>query len=219
MLSPFLVTPLQHPHPIHSFPSPLPLWGCSPTHHPFLPHCSSIPLHWGIKPPQDHGLPLALMSDKAILCCLSIWSHGSFTIHSLVGGIVPGSTGWSSQPTLFFQWCCILLFSPTPSASSPTRMVGYKHPHLHWSGAGRNSQGIATTGSCQQAPLANNSLEAWCLQTGWIPRWGGPHLVHTSVSAPPFVLLFPLDRNMGRRYQGRERIPGHRMLPEMSSAG
>ena len=44
--------------PSHSLipPSPLPLWDCSSTHSPpLLPHCSSIPLCWDIKPPQDQG--------------------------------------------------------------------------------------------------------------------------------------------------------------------
>jgi hypothetical protein len=69
-----------------------------------LPHCSSIPLCWGIKPPQDQGQPLPLMSDKAILCYICIWSPGALPVLSLVGGLVPGSTGWSGQPTLFFLW-------------------------------------------------------------------------------------------------------------------
>ena len=29
-----------------------------------LPHCSSILLHWGIKPSQDQGPSLPLMPDK-----------------------------------------------------------------------------------------------------------------------------------------------------------
>jgi hypothetical protein len=43
-----------------------------------------------------------LMSDKAILCYICMWSPGSLPVDSLVGDQVPGSTGWSSQPTLFF---------------------------------------------------------------------------------------------------------------------
>jgi hypothetical protein len=35
--------------------------------HPFLPHHSSIPQCWGIKPSQDQGILLTLMPDKAIL--------------------------------------------------------------------------------------------------------------------------------------------------------
>jgi hypothetical protein len=50
--------------------------GASPPTHPFLPHCSNIPLPWAVKPPQDQGSALPLMSDKAILCYICIWSHG-----------------------------------------------------------------------------------------------------------------------------------------------
>ena len=46
--------------------------------HPLLSHPSS----WGIKPPQDQGPLLPFMSDKAILCHLCIWSHGSLHVHS-----------------------------------------------------------------------------------------------------------------------------------------
>jgi hypothetical protein len=89
-------------HPITS-PLPLPLWGCSPClyegppplTHPLLSHRSRIPLHWGIKPPQDQGPPLPLIPDKAILCYICSWSHESFHVYCLVGGLVPGSSGCS----------------------------------------------------------------------------------------------------------------------------
>jgi hypothetical protein len=71
----------------------------SPRQHP-------PPLCWGIKPPQGQGPPLPLMSDKTILSYICVWSHGSLPVHSLVGGLVPGSTGWSIQPTCFFLWDC-----------------------------------------------------------------------------------------------------------------
>jgi hypothetical protein len=35
---------------------------------PPLPHCPSIPLYWGIQPPQDQRLLLPLMPDKVSLC-------------------------------------------------------------------------------------------------------------------------------------------------------
>jgi hypothetical protein len=67
-----------------------------PPTHPLLHHSSSIPLHWVIKPPQDQGPPLPLIdktcSDKAILCYIYIWSHAFLPVHSLTGGLVPGST-------------------------------------------------------------------------------------------------------------------------------
>jgi len=33
------------------------------------------------------------MPDKAILCYICSWSHGLLHVHSLVGGLVPGSSG------------------------------------------------------------------------------------------------------------------------------
>ena len=60
MLSPFLVSPLQSPHPIPPYP---PSMRVLP--HPLPPNHSSIPLHWGIKPSQDQGPLLSLMPDKA----------------------------------------------------------------------------------------------------------------------------------------------------------
>ena len=81
MLFPFLIcppkTPLSHPS------SPF-----SPTHPLPLP-CPGIPLHWGIEPSQSQGRLLSLMSHKAILCYICSWSHGSFHVYSLVGGLVP----------------------------------------------------------------------------------------------------------------------------------
>ena len=37
--------------------------------------------------------PLPLMSDEAILCYICSWSHGSLHVYSLVGDLVPGSSG------------------------------------------------------------------------------------------------------------------------------
>jgi hypothetical protein len=88
-------------------PSPLPplLWWCSPTHPPTL---TSLPLalpSWSIESLQDRGPPLPLMPDKAILCYISSWSHGSLHVYSLVGDLVPGSSGVSGWfILLFFLW-------------------------------------------------------------------------------------------------------------------
>jgi hypothetical protein len=51
-----------------------------------------------------------LMSDKSILCYICVWSHGSHHVYSLVGNLVPGSsgsTGWFIL--LFLLWDCKLL--------------------------------------------------------------------------------------------------------------
>jgi hypothetical protein len=78
--------------PFPSFPSkiplsPSPVSPCSSTHSLLL-HCPGISLHWGIKPSQDQGPLLSLMSEKAILCYICVWSHGSLHVYSLVGGLV-----------------------------------------------------------------------------------------------------------------------------------
>lgn len=44
----FSTPPILYSSPL----SPLPVWGCSSTTHPLLPHHSSIPLCWSIKPPK-----------------------------------------------------------------------------------------------------------------------------------------------------------------------
>ena len=50
-------------------------------------------------------------------------------------------------------------------------------------------------GSCQQVILGIcNSVWVWCLQMGWIPRWGGLWMVFPSVSVPFFVPGFPLPK-------------------------
>jgi hypothetical protein len=41
----------------------------------------------------------------------------------------------------------------------------------------------------------SNSVRFWCLQMGWIPRWGSLWKALTSVSDPLFVPAFHLDRN------------------------
>jgi hypothetical protein len=70
MISHYLVTPSQSPSS-YNLPllPPLCLYEGPPeTTHLLQPHPSSIPLHWGIKLPQEQGPSLPLISDKAILC-------------------------------------------------------------------------------------------------------------------------------------------------------
>jgi hypothetical protein len=78
----------------------------TPTH-PILPPRYGIPLHGGIEPSQNQGPLLPLMSNKAILCHKCGQRHGSFHVYSLVGGLVPGSSGDSGWLILlFFLWGC-----------------------------------------------------------------------------------------------------------------
>jgi hypothetical protein len=98
MISPFLVTLPQHPPPI-SFPLPPPFASMMVLLNPltyFYFTILAFPLFWGIKLPQDQGLPLQLMSGKAILYYICVWSHGPLNVYSLVGGLVSGSSGWPS---------------------------------------------------------------------------------------------------------------------------
>ena len=113
-----------------------------------------------------------------------------------------------------FSWNCssygvaILCSSFTPTLSSSSEvprlspMVSSEYLHIYLSGAGRNSQGTAMPGSCQQVLLdINNSVWVWCLQMGWIPRWGSLWVTFPSVSALLFVPAFPFDtRNSGLSY-------------------
>jgi hypothetical protein len=112
MLFPFPVFSLRILYPTR----PLSPQGCSPTH-PLLPHYPSILLHWGIKPSQDQGPPLRLMPDKAILCYICSWIHGSLHVYSLVGSLVPGSSGWG------YFWLIDIVVLPmrwqTPPLGSP----------------------------------------------------------------------------------------------------
>jgi hypothetical protein len=84
MLSLFLVSLLNPPSPSSS--------PCSPTHSLPLPG-PGTPLHWGIEPSQDQGPLLPLMTNKATLSYICSWSHESLYVYSLVGGLVPGSSG------------------------------------------------------------------------------------------------------------------------------
>ena len=102
MISPFLVTPLPLPHSNSLLPTPFCLYEGAPTNSPFLPYHTISPLCWIIKYLQDQVSPLTLMADKAIFCYIWMWSHGFLHVYSLAGGLVPGSSVWSSQPTLFF---------------------------------------------------------------------------------------------------------------------
>ena len=88
--------------PFHKFVISFPLPCASMRVLPYLPHLHSIPLRWSIEPPQDQGPPLPLMPDKEILFYICSWSHRSLNVHSLVGGLVLGSSGTSDWLILLF---------------------------------------------------------------------------------------------------------------------
>jgi hypothetical protein len=81
--------------------------------HPLLPHCPSIPLLRGIKPPQGQGLPLSLMPDKAVLCYICSWNPGPLHVYF----------GWWFRPWELWRICLVGIVDlpmglQTPSAPS-----------------------------------------------------------------------------------------------------
>ena len=93
--------------------------GDPPTTYPPLPPHPGIPLPLGIEPSRDQGL----MPDKAILCYICCWNHGSLHVYSLVSGLVLGSSGGA-------VWLVDIVVLPmelqTPSAPSVLSQL------LHW---------------------------------------------------------------------------------------
>jgi hypothetical protein len=157
MLSPFFnppPNPLSHPSSPYSLTQTL------------LLSCLGIPLHWGIEPSQDQGPLLPLMSNKAILCYICRWSDESNHVYSLVGGLVPGSSGWyqlvhivvppSGLQTPSDPWV-LSLAPPLGTLCSVQRMA-----LLYLSGTGRASQETAISASCQQALVGiHSSVWVW----------------------------------------------------------
>jgi hypothetical protein len=169
------------------------------------PNHSRIPLLRGIKPPQNQWSSLPLMSHKAILCYIYIWSHRSLALHFPVVGLVSGSTRWSSQPMFFFLWGCNLplllrsfcqLLYWEPCAQFEGWLQAFTSALVSCcSNLPRNSHTRFLSASTSWQP---QQCWVWCLQTGWIPRWGTPQLALPSVSAPFFffVPVLLLDRNI-----------------------
>ena len=75
MLSPFPVSPPETGYPIPLPPASMRVLPHLPTHSLLLP-CLIILLHC-INPSQDQWPLLPLMPNKAILCYICDWSHGS----------------------------------------------------------------------------------------------------------------------------------------------
>jgi hypothetical protein len=102
VLSLFPISPLELSP--SNLPSPCFYEGVPPPTYTLPPHHPGIPLHWGIKPSQDQGPLFPLMPNKAIICYICNWSHKSLYVYSLVGGLVPGGSGWLIL--FFFLWGC-----------------------------------------------------------------------------------------------------------------
>jgi hypothetical protein len=88
-------------------PSPPPcFYEGAPTHSCLtalaFPYTGESRLHWTKGVP-----PYPLMPDKAIVCYISSWSHESLHVYSLLGGLVPESSGESGWLIMFFfLWGC-----------------------------------------------------------------------------------------------------------------
>ena len=149
--------------PLSHSPSP-----CLSTY-PLQFPCPGIPLHWSIEPSWHQGLLLPLMSNKAILCYICSWSHGSLHVYAFVSGLFPESTGGTGRfILLFLLWGCkvLKLFGPFSNSSTGDPMlspvVGCEHSPLYLSGTGRASQETAVSDSCQQALVGiHNSIWVW----------------------------------------------------------
>ena len=73
MLFPYLVSPLKT---LYSLPLPLLTNSPTPTSWPW--HSPTLE----IEPSQNQGPLLPLMTNKAILCYICSWSHGSLHVYS-----------------------------------------------------------------------------------------------------------------------------------------
>jgi len=191
-----LCNPLYHPS------SRLVLRGCTPTHSPTL---ASPPLHsstlgyWAFTRPRTSPPIDAWQGHPLLHKQLEPWS---LHVYSLVGGLVPGSSGGSGWLILsFFLLGC-----------NPLQLLQSFPELFHWgfctqsdswlyasssvlSGSGTASQSTVLSRSCQHALLGiSNYVWIRCLQMGSIPRLSSLWMSFSSVSVPLFVLAFPLDR-------------------------
>jgi len=194
-----MLSPLSHPPPpIRVLPHP-PIYS-------LLPSGPGIKGHRAFtgpraSPPTDawQGHPLLHMRMEP----------GSLHVCSLVGGLVPRSSGMSGW------YCCssygvanpFSSFSPFNNSSigDPvlSSMVGCKHPPPYLSGSGRASQETALSGSCQHALLGiRNSDWVW-----WLCIWVDPQVGQSldglsfslystlcSTQNAPVSILFPFLR-------------------------
>jgi hypothetical protein len=149
----------------------------SPTHpltHSCLP-ALAFPIHWGIKPSQAQGPLLSLISNKANLCHICGWSHGSLRVYSLISGPVPRNSEGGCRPldTVAPHGAANPLSSFSLFSNSSIRdhtlspMVGCKHPPLYLSGSGRASQETALLGSL----LGHLHLEIHLFLLGFAAFW------------------------------------------------
>jgi hypothetical protein len=120
-------------------------------------------------------------------------------VSSLVGGLVPGSSGGTGCSYSGGTYCCSFYgatnhFSSLSTFSSSfirdpvlSPMDDCAHPMLYLPGTGRASQETAISGSCQQALVGfHNSVWVWWLFMGLDPQVG------QSLDGHSFSLCSPL---------------------------
>jgi hypothetical protein len=97
------------------------------------------------------------MPVKAIFCYICSWSHGFLHVYSLVGGLVPGSSGVRLVDIVVLPMGLqspsvtpVLLLTPPLGVLMLRPQVGCENLHLYSSGSGIASQGLNRPGSCQQ---------------------------------------------------------------------
>jgi hypothetical protein len=108
MFSPFQVSPLEAPYPIHP-----PSDSMRGLPHPLPSSCPGISLDLGIEHPQAQGLLFPLMFNKAIFCHICGQCHGLLHVYSLVGGPVLRSS-WGGLACSYF---CSLHGAANPLSS------------------------------------------------------------------------------------------------------
>jgi hypothetical protein len=163
MISPFQVIPPQLTHPTSTLsPSPLYEGVPPPTHSCLTSPASSMLGHQTSTGPRTSHLIDVRQDHPLLHMYLEPWIHPC----TLLGWWSSPWMHWVVQPAdiVFPMW--LQPPSTTPSSPPPgsqlSLMAGSKHPHLHWSGAGRTSQGTATPGSYQQ--VLRQLLTLWTRQ-------------------------------------------------------
>ena len=171
MLSPFPISLLESSYPIPPSPcfymgAPPPTLSCFPTL--AFPYTGALSLH------RINSLSSPLMPYKAILCYICGWSHGLLHVYSLVGGLVPGSSGegvWLVDIVVLLMGLQILsapsglpLTPPLGSPCSVQWLASSNHPCICQALVEHLRRQLYQT---QQALLVIcNSVWVWCLYMG-----------------------------------------------------
>jgi hypothetical protein len=135
MLSPFLISPPETLYPIPPYPAPMRVFPCPPTYSCLptftFPYTGASSLH------KTKGLSSNWCLTSPSSATYPVGTIGSLHVYSLVGDLVPGSSGGSGWLILlFFLWgypkaflnCTIPLLYVRPY---PSPFVSYLYVHAH----------------------------------------------------------------------------------------